>query len=691
MSSSSSTNEASKTGEQPKENVPTNNSLAPSSKSANVIASKKPIASKKMDKKKKPYHLPPYKYPPPPGTYGMPPPPHYQQALLGSKSASGSYPPPPPYGYPYMPPHPYGPYPPYPGTAPPYSSASRPLTAVDAKSGKPSSALRKSAQKWTKEEDQKLRQAVDDLGSNNWKTIAARLGKTDLQCQHRWNKVLKPSLVKGPWTEEEDRKLNDLVKKFGPKKWSIIAAHLPGRIGKQCRERWHNHLNPSIEKGAWKEDEDRLILECHMTLGNRWAEIAKRLPGRYVLFFKYNHFLCNSTLTLFHYICRTDNAIKNHWNSSMKRKIETYLAMKRGIDPTLLKPMEDGRYDFLGDFEGVLTAVRERGVDSGSKSTGSQLSSEKKDKSNQGFFPLPQYHQIYAAYGGQGNHGWNKKANCHISPTIGVETPGGKDEGLEDFANSLLMSTRKTIFDESPMPILSMQLGGTPGDKSIRGMTPMSNLRDTFNSPFAAEGLPNLSPEEADSLNKTLFKDMCMTPYQQTPSHKPMRFSIGSDASLLANEITGMSLNSRVSISPIARHADKADIKETTNEYIQTSFEKENIENDNEIMPPPTAPRIRNAPKVSSTVKLEPTPSKSEKPFDPSSLMKGLDTPSTAATTEQGSFWSDHLGLTPSSPSPFLSPNALEERDGKRGKARPAVGETGSSPLAKRKRELATA
>ncbi|KAK9075615.1 hypothetical protein SSX86_003941 [Deinandra increscens subsp. villosa] len=180
---------------------------------------------------------------------------------------------------------------------------SKGLDKMRSLNGRTSGPTRRSTKgQWSAEEDEKLCKAVQQFNGKNWKKIAECFkDRTDVQCLHRWQKVLNPELVKGPWSKEEDEVIVRLVEQYGAKKWSTIAQHLPGRIGKQCRERWHNHLNPNINKEAWSQEEEIALIHAHQIYGNKWAELTKFLPGR------------------------SDNAIKNHWNSSVKKKLDTYI------------------------------------------------------------------------------------------------------------------------------------------------------------------------------------------------------------------------------------------------------------------------------------------------------------------------------------------------------------------------------
>ncbi|KAJ9140274.1 hypothetical protein P3X46_030941 [Hevea brasiliensis] len=124
---------------------------------------------------------------------------------------------------------------------------------------------------------------------------------------------LKQKLRKGLWSPEEDEKLYNYITRFGVGCWSSVPK-LAGlqRCGKSCRLRWINYLRPDLKRGMFSQQEEDLIISLHEVLGNRWAQISAQLPGR------------------------TDNEIKNFWNSCLKKKL-----MKQGIDPTTHKPINE--------------------------------------------------------------------------------------------------------------------------------------------------------------------------------------------------------------------------------------------------------------------------------------------------------------------------------------------------------------
>lgn len=125
----------------------------------------------------------------------------------------------------------------------------------------------------------------------------------------------KNGLKKGPWTPEEDQKLIDYIHKHGHGKWRTLPKNAGlKRCGKSCRLRWANYLRPDIKRGRFSLEEEEAIIQLHSVLGNKWSTIAANLPGR------------------------TDNEIKNYWNTHIKKKL-----LKMGIDPVTHTP----RFDVL--------------------------------------------------------------------------------------------------------------------------------------------------------------------------------------------------------------------------------------------------------------------------------------------------------------------------------------------------------
>lgn len=136
--------------------------------------------------------------------------------------------------------------------------------------------------KWQPEEDELLRRAVKRHGEGDWTRIACLVpNRTPQQCIHRWRNTLAPTIRRGRWTDEEDRLLRDAVLNNPNSTWQAIAQHVPGRTDVKCRERWANVLDPSIRRSAFTADEDAALRRAVAQVGEgKWAAIAAMLPGR---------------------------------------------------------------------------------------------------------------------------------------------------------------------------------------------------------------------------------------------------------------------------------------------------------------------------------------------------------------------------------------------------------------------------
>lgn len=133
---------------------------------------------------------------------------------------------------------------------------------------------------WSDEEDSALKKGVSMFGERNWKAVAEMVNtRNHTQCMQRWSKALKPGLKKGHWTKDEDTVLREMARAYN-NNWAKVVQHIHGRTVKQIRERWSNHVNPTINHSSFTESEDQIIVELHRKHGNKWALIAKSLQNR---------------------------------------------------------------------------------------------------------------------------------------------------------------------------------------------------------------------------------------------------------------------------------------------------------------------------------------------------------------------------------------------------------------------------
>lgn len=153
---------------------------------------------------------------------------------------------------------------------------------------------------------------------------------------------------KGAWTKEEDDRLIAHIRAHGEGCWRSLpkAAGLL-RCGKSCRLRWINYLRPDLKRGNFTEEEDELIIKLHSLLGNKWSLIAGRLPGR------------------------TDNEIKNYWNTHIRRKL-----LSRGVDPTTHRPMNEQLSDVKTISFNTVVAKQEDKNDSSTTLVGFECKQE---------------------------------------------------------------------------------------------------------------------------------------------------------------------------------------------------------------------------------------------------------------------------------------------------------------------------
>ena len=205
----------------------------------------------------------------------------------------------------------------------------------------------------------------------------------------------------------------------GNVKWSVVAAQVKGRLGKQVRERWYNHLDPTLKKCPWEKSEDELLLKLQATLGNRWCEIAKNIPGR------------------------SENAVKNRWNSAQRRA-------KAAKDAAARKEMKSAEAASAGTAGGTKKKKRKKSVGT---ARGSKLKGKGRVASE-----LKKRKASCAAQGGSRRKKKGRKTECRPrnSAAVPKTKPGAATTAdlsvMADIGTALQMCEMRANSSPDPSP-----------------------------------------------------------------------------------------------------------------------------------------------------------------------------------------------------------------------------------------------
>ncbi|KAB2616380.1 transcription repressor MYB5-like [Pyrus ussuriensis x Pyrus communis] len=230
---------------------------------------------------------------------------------------------------------------------------------------------------------------------------------------------VKVGLKRGPWTPEEDELLANYIKKEGEGRWRTLPKQAGLlRCGKSCRLRWMNYLRPSVKRGQIAPDEEDLILRLHRLLGNRWSLIAGRIPGR------------------------TDNEIKNYWNTHLSKKL-----ISQGIDPRTHKPLNPDHHSAAADAD----------VDNTNKSVAAAVSFKANTRfSNPNPSPPPSDRLVHQGADPSINAMGTLSLRTNNNSHAGVLLGGGGNEEDEDInccADDVFSSFLNSLINEDPFAV----------------------------------------------------------------------------------------------------------------------------------------------------------------------------------------------------------------------------------------------